>query len=151
VDTALQVTDRPQGKARRLRQFLLRQLRLAPKPPQQPGKRKGTLLLLGQGPRPSQADRLRLATTAEVAHAAPTIRRTWLPVIMWAFVWAVAYGAQSGRPRAWDQKSAKGTLMRSTLSTLEAGAGHLPKGAGIPTVAGVAAATCRRAAEREGR
>jgi hypothetical protein len=70
---------------------------------------------------------------------------------MWAFMWAVAYGAQSGRLRACHQKSAKGTLMRRTLITFEAGAGHLPKGEGIPTLGGAAAATRRRAAEREGR
>ena len=70
---------------------------------------------------------------------------------MWAVMWAGAYGAQSGRPRAWVQKPAKGTLMRRTLITLDAGAGQLPKGTGIPAVGGLAAATGRPAAERERR
>jgi hypothetical protein len=28
-----------------------------------------------------------------------------LRVIMWAFAWAAAYGARSGRPRAWEEPS----------------------------------------------
>ncbi len=55
MDTALQVTDRPEGKARRLRQVLLCQLRLAPKPPQQPGKGGGpcSCSVKAQAPRES--------------------------------------------------------------------------------------------------
>ncbi len=48
VDATLQVTDAPRAKARHLRQLLLGQPGLRPKPPQQPGEAQRWLL--GHGP-----------------------------------------------------------------------------------------------------